>query len=255
MTQTGRINKGKGHSYLLDGEKVPGVTTIIGDGLPKPALINWSANTTAEYAVDRWDELAELSVSERLNRLKKCRFEDRDAAARRGTEVHNLAERLGRGERVDVPDELAGHVESCVAFLNDWDPEILIAERPVFSRRHKYGGTLDLIANLADGQRWLLDYKTNRSGPFGEVALQMAAYRAADFYLDDEQNEVDMPDVDQCGVIWLRSDGYDLVPFDAGPRQHRAFLYVAQVAALKDTMGDWKYDALQAPIVEVSHAT
>lgn len=245
--RTGRVNRGKGHRYLLDGERIPGVTTIIGDGLPKPALMNWGIKTVASAAVDQWDELAELPVSERIEKLKKAPWEDRDTAARRGSEVHTLAEKLGAGEKIDVPEELAGHVEACVAFLNDWNPEILVAERPVFSRRHKYGGTFDLIATLADGQRWLLDYKTNRSGPFGETALQLAAYRAADFYLDEDSNEQALPAVDACGVIWLRADGYDLVPFEAGPRQHRAFLYVAQVAALQDAMREWKHDALTAP--------
>ena len=51
------------------------------------APINWAANTTAEYAVDRWEELAELGPSEKLKRLKAARFEDRDQAARRGTDV------------------------------------------------------------------------------------------------------------------------------------------------------------------------
>lgn len=247
MTQTGRINQGRGHHYLLDGEKVPGVTTIIGDGFPKPALINWSANTTAEYAVDRWDELTELSVSERLNRLKKCRYEDRDAAARRGTEVHGLAQRLAVGEQVDVPDELAGHVEAYVRFLDEWDAAPVAVERPCFSRRYKYGGTFDLVADLADGQRWLLDVKTNRSGPFGDTAFQLAAYAGADFYLDENDHEVAMPLVGGCGVVWVRADGADLYPFRADSHVFRQFLYIAQTAQAASASRDYKHDALTAP--------
>jgi hypothetical protein len=37
---TRRVNRGRGHSYLLDGAPVPGVTTILGQGMPKPALID-----------------------------------------------------------------------------------------------------------------------------------------------------------------------------------------------------------------------
>ena len=48
-----RRNYGKGHSYYLDGEKIPGVTSVLGDGLAKPALINWAAKTVAGYAVER----------------------------------------------------------------------------------------------------------------------------------------------------------------------------------------------------------
>ena len=40
---------------------------------------------------------------------------------------------------------------------------------------------------------------------------------------------VPMPEVDWCGVIWVRADGYDLYPFEAGPAQFRTFLYCRQV--------------------------
>ncbi len=94
-----RRNAGKGHYYTdEDGTKLDGVTTLIGDGLPKPALINWAANTTADYAVDHWNELSHNSVSERINKLRKARFAERDKAAKRGTEVHALAEKLIRDE-------------------------------------------------------------------------------------------------------------------------------------------------------------
>ena len=77
-----RRNHGRGHSYLdADGRKVPGVTTIIGQGTPKDALIGWAANTTASYAVDHWDELSELKPSQRLKKLQDARYADRDAAA------------------------------------------------------------------------------------------------------------------------------------------------------------------------------
>jgi len=67
-----RINRGKGHSYLdtETGQPVPGVTTLIDGGMPKKALINWAGDATAEYAVDNWDELGGLSLSERLKRMK-----------------------------------------------------------------------------------------------------------------------------------------------------------------------------------------
>ena len=39
---TRRVSHGKGHSYFLDGAKEIGVTTALGEGFPKPALINWA---------------------------------------------------------------------------------------------------------------------------------------------------------------------------------------------------------------------
>jgi hypothetical protein len=65
---------------------------------------------------------------------------------------------------------------------------------------------------------------------FGEVALQLAGYRYADVYVDAAGAEQPMIPVDGCAVVHVRADGYDLVPVEAGPAQHRALLYVQQVA-------------------------
>lgn len=248
MTDTRRVQRGRNHTYLLDGAPVTGVTTIISKGVPKPALVPWATNTVAGYAVDHWDELGELPPSKRLDRLKKAPNADRDAAAKRGTEVHALAEHLIHGEAVDVPDELAGHVEAYVQFLDAWDVQPVLVERPVFSRRHAYAGTFDMVATLADGTTRLLDIKTNRSGPFGEVALQLAAYRYADFYLDHTNTEQPMPAVDSCAVVWVRADGHNVVPVEAGPEEFRAFLYAQQVAHFAERARDLIGEALSPPL-------
>lgn len=228
------IYRGRGHSYTMDGEPADGVTTLIDDGLPKKALINWAANTTAEYAVDHWDELADMSVSERLNTLKGARYAQKDRAANRGTEVHNLAERLMHGEEVEVPDEIAGHVESCVRFLDEWKPRPVITETVVGNRRYRYAGKLDFIADVPELGRVLMDYKTNRTGVYGETALQLSAYAHAEVFVDANQDEQPMASLghntEQAYVVWLRADGYDLYPVQIGDDVFKTFLHVATVA-------------------------
>ncbi|HET6919409.1 MAG TPA: hypothetical protein VFI46_08095 [Jiangellaceae bacterium] len=244
-----RIDRGRNHWYVgPDGTKLAGVTSILKAGVPAPALIRWASNSVAEYAIDRWDELEGLAPSERLKRLKGAPWAERDAAAVRGQDVHGLAERLGRGERVDVPEPLRGHVESCVRFLDDWDAQPVLSECTVYSLRWSYAGTLDLIADLADGQRWLLDFKTGR-GVYGETALQLAAYRYAEHYTNGAEEHV-LPEVDTCGVVHLRSDGYDLLPVEAGPREHRDFLYAAAIARFADRSRDLIGAPLDPPIRE-----
>lgn len=244
MTETKRRNHGRGHSYLLDGHKVDGVTTLINKGFPKAGLINWAAETVAAKAVDEWDELALLPVSERLKALGKAHNAVRNAAGVRGTRVHTLAHRLTLGETVEVPAELDGHVTACVRFLDDWDAQPILTERPVFSREHSYAGSPDLVATLRDGKTWLLDWKTNQKGPYGDMAFQLAAYRYAEFYLDDDGLAQDMPEIDEAGVVWLREDGYDLFPFEAGPAQFRTYLYIAEVARAADECRDYMGDPL-----------
>ncbi|MGL5911219.1 MAG: hypothetical protein ACRCZP_14545, partial [Phycicoccus sp.] len=238
-----RVQSGSsGHRYIdATGAPVPGVTTVIGAGLPKPALINWAGNATADYAVDHWDDLSRLKPAARLAKLRKARYEDRDRAGNQGTAVHAIAEQLARGEEVEVPDHLAGHAESYVQFLDEWQPEPILVEAIVVSHRHGYAGTLDLVARIdlgAGDQIAILDLKTSRSGIFGEVALQLAAYRYADAYVDADGAEQPMPVIDRVLAVHCRADGYDLYPITAGPEQLRAWLYVREVARFADQARD-----------------
>ncbi len=176
-----RIQKsGSGHQYFLDGVKVPGVTTVLGDGVPKPALMNWAAEACADFVVNRlalrqmadgtevivaddvvrdalaWNETRTrpetVGSSDRLPRLplakilKDIRYRDLDEASNRGTEVHNLAHRLAMGEEVEIPAAIAGHVRSYVRFLDEWNPSEALVERVVINRRWRYMGKFDLLA-------------------------------------------------------------------------------------------------------------
>lgn len=232
---TRRVNRGSGHSYYLDGDSTIGVTNALGEGFPKPALIGWAANTTRDYAVDHWDELSAVGPAEKIKRLSRARYEDRDEAGKAGTQVHTIAQALAAGEEVDVPEALVGHVDSYLAFVADWSPVELMTEAVVINRRFGYMGTLDVVGDLADGRRWLFDLKTARSGVFGENALQLAAYRNAETYLVERGEEKPMPPVERTGVLWLRSDGYDLVPVEAGAEEFRIFLYALGIARWRDT--------------------
>jgi hypothetical protein len=244
-----RVDRGRGHSYVdANGVKVPGVTSILSDGLAKPALISWAANVTAEYAVDHWDDLTQQAPSKRLATLKKARYDDRDQAARRGTDVHTLAEQLADGQEVTVPDELAGHVDAYIRFLDDWHIEPVLNEATVISFRHGWAGTLDLVADIPPlDQRALLDIKTSRSGLFSEVCLQLAAYRHGDVWIDDDGAERPMPKIDACYGVHVRADGYSLIPVIAGPTEYRIFRYAQQLADFADTGRDLIGEELTPP--------
>lgn len=251
-----RINRGRGHSYTIDGQYADGVTTLIGNGVPKPALINWAANTTAGYAVDHWDELQEQSPSKRLDVLKRARYAELDKAGKRGTEVHDLAEKLAHGQEVDVPDELAGHVESAVKFLDEWQVETILTETVVAHKRLFYAGTFDLLVKLHDGRTMLCDWKTTRSGIYGETALQLAAYANATDYLtaDGEERPMDELKIDGALAIWIRADGYDCYPTDISPDgAFKTFQHVAYLARrLKTLKEDTVGAALEAPVAVAS---
>lgn len=232
---TRQIKRGRGHSYICDGEPAPGATKVLGDGIPKPALVNWAARVTAAYAVDHWDELSEKTASARLKELEGARYATSGAAMARGTEVHALAERMGRGEEVEVDEHLAGFVDAYLDFTERFGVEELLIERVVVKRTPwgPYMGQFDLVARLTaldPVETWLLDWKTNASGIFPETALQLASYADADTYLDDDGNEQPMPKIDRLGAVWLRADGADLIPVIAEPEGELPALAVFQYA-------------------------
>lgn len=227
-----RINSGRGHYYKIDGKKADGVTTILSNGVPKPALINWAANTTAEYAVDNWHDLTELKPSERLQRMKKARWQSLDEAGKRGTEVHDLAEKLAHGEEIEVPDAIAGHVESTLRFFDEWRPKTILTETVVGHRTEYLCGTFDYLMELPDGTRWLVDWKTTRSGIFGETALQLSAYLNMTHYLDADGVEQPMSDlhIDGAMAVWIRADGYDAYRIENTDECWKTFRHIAYCA-------------------------
>ena len=225
-----RINRGRGHSYTLDGQPVMGVTTILKKGLPMPGLTGWAARQCAQFVAARRDILTQLNDRELVDLVQGAPNRNRDEAAVRGTELHALAEQLAHGEEVEVPEALAGHVDHYLAFLEAFRPASAIVERPVFNRAHRYGGTLDMLAETHEFGRTLFDFKSSGSGVYGEVALQLAAYAHAEFYVDARHHEIPMLEVDNYVVVWLRADGYDVYPVDVTDSEWETFQHIARVA-------------------------
>lgn len=231
----------RGHTYRLDGEPIPSVTTILKLGFPAPALVSWAAKSVAQAAVDEWTELSALGVTERYERLKGAPWVKRDAAAFRGTQLHAIGEQLVAGEQADVPDHLQGVAQRYADWLDEWDVEPVAVERPVCHVEYRYAGTFDLIADLKDGVRWLLDIKSG-SGVYDSHVLQLAGYRYAEKMLHATGDLIDMPTVDRAGVIHVTPDDVRLIPVDASRRAFRAFLAAREVAsyalAVKDAYKD-----------------
>lgn len=225
--------------YTWRGERYWSVTTIIGGGIPKPALINWAKKFVAEYAVDHFPALTALvETGDRegaVSWLEDSPYRDRDRAADIGTQVHAAAEayRLGR-PMPPWPLEVKLRMDAFVQWLETWKPEFEQVEAPVFHREQHYAGTLDAIVTVA-GQRLVVDYKTSRTGIYPEVALQLAAYRHAQFIALPDGSEVEMPETDGGAALWLAADGtYQFVPVRCDRDVYRAFLYAREVYRWQD---------------------
>jgi hypothetical protein len=237
------------HRYKLDGQWVPGVTTILGV-LDKPAIPKWAATQVAEYVADNPDGVETLRAMGRnpmVQALKGLPWAKRDTAAVRGTDVHDFAERIVKGETVEVPEHLAGYVEGAVAFMDDYGIQPVLVEAVVGSREHRYAGKLDLVADSNRHPRAIYDYKTTASGIYGTTAWQNAAYAFAEFYLSHDIGkgpEWPMPtqDIEASFGVHLRPDGtYSVHPLKYGPDVFDEFVAIrAAYDANKRAVGDWR---------------
>lgn len=225
-----RINRGRGHSYLLDGERVPGVTTILRAYPKQDPLTSWVARSVSDHATDNWETLATLPPSERNAILRNVRFDLLRVAAERGTHIHDLARRYFQGEEIVTTEADDPFAEAIERFGREWEPFVEYVEAVIVHRTLRYMGTLDLLATI-HGERWLLDWKTTASGIWPDNALQLTAYRYAEFIVGDGNQLEPMPRVDRTGCVWLRDDGsYDLVPTESGPYEFATFMRLIPIA-------------------------
>ncbi|MFN0092882.1 MAG: hypothetical protein ACKVWR_21820 [Acidimicrobiales bacterium] len=243
---------------MSDTTKLWSVTTILGQGIPKPALVGWAAKVAGEYAVDHLDILAaHVRAGDRDGAIKLCtdaRWNTTKRAQERGASIHEVAEQYALGNPVDVPAHLAPYIEHLRAFLADHRPTYHAAEAPVYNTTYLYAGTLDAIVEI-DGSLCVLDIKTTEKlpgeksrPPWPEVALQLCAYSRCEhvglrgseredgrygtrYYLWDDTVEVaPMPAVDGAFALVLSPGDYQLVPCRVDDQMWATFLYVREVA-------------------------
>lgn len=214
------------HSYYLHGEKVPSVTTCTGV-LDKPALIPWGALLGARWARDNPGLATQVSSQDWEKLAKAQPNKARDSASRIGSDLHSHAERLAKtGEAPDVPEADLLMVQQAADFLDALEVQTLVSERAVYHDTFLYAGRLDLVGTIK-GEPWLLDFKTGASGVWPEMALQQAAYRfathmqAAD---PDTTDDMPMPPIAHVGIVWVRPEGWQLIPVRADRDTWQAFL-------------------------------
>lgn len=228
------ISRGGSRFYVHpdDGtQKVPGVTSILGM-LPKPFLKPWAAKVVAETAVESIGEVVGIAMRDRqaaIDMLKRAPDRQTGAAADIGTQAHDLFEAIAKGERVGrVHPELVPYVEHFQEFLDEFQPEYIFMEETVWSDRHEYAGSFDAFAQIGGDRVWI-DYKTTRSGVHEEVALQLAAYRHADYIIRPDGSRVPMPTSEGGAVLHIRPEGWKLVPVNCGEAEFEMFLHLREV--------------------------
>lgn len=232
MTQPRNAHQtARGRIYQWQDEQFVSVTTVISGGVPKPALKNWGERTVAEFAVDNMDTLKSLDRAAAVDLAKRAPYRSSDAAAARGSDVHDWAENYVLGHAIAVSDAPVGHqgyMKAFLKFLDEWQPKYEMTEASVYNRKYGYAGTLDALMHVPGLGLCLVDYKTSR-GVYGETALQLASYRYAEFIGMPDGSEVPMPEVNYCLILHLKPRSYSFVPVEADETAFRYFLYAQQV--------------------------
>lgn len=251
MTQPALAHTTKaGRVYKWDGLMLPSITTIIGGGVPKPALVKWGPKMVANCVIDQWDEVVAQKDAPRASRekwLKEAPQRYTDSRGKRGDEVHAWAEWYGAGQvgpEPFVPETAQPALMGLKMFLNDWKPEYVHVEKTVVNKRFGYAGTFDFICylNIAKVGRVLVlgDYKTSK-GVYPEVGLQLAAVRFAEVMLELQEDgtyvEAPVPVVDMCVEVHIMDDDYDVIPVEAGPDQFIAFRAAIAVRHFQEVTG------------------
>jgi hypothetical protein len=175
-----------------------------------------------------------------------------------GTAFHEVAEQIAiTGKVPAVDDELRPLVDQYERWLQKAQPTFLAAEMPVYDTQFGFAGTTDGQMML-QGTPLIHDYKTSkkswdkkgkRTHPWPESALQLAAYRGAEwavpvpprrwtqnsrrYYLfgnPERDNATPVPPVDGGIVIHVTPEHCDAYVVRCDEPVREAFLYVLEAS-------------------------
>lgn len=222
---TGRAYK---HPFRTDADKKPlsspSVTTVLGL-VDKPALIQWAADQTLDWAISNVSLLF-VKDEEGARRWGRYRWTDvRDERAEVGTGIHETIEALHTGAWT-FPELDAEQRQ----IMHQWD--LLNEQYTITSHRSEFtvwgkpdsdtqswAGTADGLWDITDnktGQTWsnvVIDLKTSKN-IWPEHWLQLAALRSADVVMDKAPDgtwsESQLPAGDGTAIIHLRADKFSV---------------------------------------------
>jgi len=173
MTQITNENGGN-RKYKVNGRTYTSVTSIIGGLLKSYGLEKWKQ----EWIDNQLTHFEGWRITPQLaNEIVTASSKEAEESARIGTEMHDIIERLLRGEDVnDVPDQLEPAVRAWLKWRKEFiEWELVATEVGVFNPHA--AGQVDAL--FRKGNDYLVvDWKTS-SGLYDSSFLQVAAYAKA----------------------------------------------------------------------------
>jgi hypothetical protein len=196
------------HRYQLDGKPIRGVTGLIDGGTSKAQLVRWAPRFVAQFVEDNFDKVMgwyhdpNVDLVKRLGGLpEKYKREAGD----RGTAIHNATEEVIRYGSADVAPEHLPDVNALLDLYEEWDIRPLmvtlrdgrtvpLVEKSCANRKYWYAGRFDMIGTVGKlgGAVCQIDTKSS-NGVYGSMSLQLAAYKKAEFWVDDSDPDAEYP--------------------------------------------------------------
>jgi hypothetical protein len=263
---------------MTEAQRLWSVTTLIKAGLGSgDALIGWAARVTAERAFDQssilggylrqWEQATDEAGRDNARKaaikwMQDARWESSGSAAIRGVAVHKIIEAYALGKEPEYPPEFEPYAVQVRRYLDEFKPEFIAAEAPVYNLELGYAGTLDTIQKLAGIELPVqVDCKTTDKGPnaktatgrpamrppYPEIALQLVAYaraqvlgvNAAQMYeksgrryytYDPALRYEPMPELGGSLALVVSPEDYRLIPVRTDDEVWQSFAYVREAA-------------------------
>jgi hypothetical protein len=231
--------------------KLRRVTSILDNGVPKPALIFWAGNIVAECAMENLPTLVRSSrnsvqAQEAYDWLRRAHTRKKDERGDIGGAVHEIIEahvldKPISQELLDDP-EMRPYLDHFLTFIREYEVTFLASEMVVGNYQHGYAGKLDYILqspHIHGGRPCMGDTKTGGErdvrlsdgtlkGVYPEAALQLSAYRHAEVCWLRDGTQMPMPETHDEGIVLhLRPQGFRVYPVKCGADVFDKFLHAA----------------------------
>lgn len=165
----------KSHTYTLDGVPLPSVTEIT-------RFLSYDYKSNKPWLAD--------------------------AAAKRGTSIHESCMLIDYGEEPVQTHEIAGYLKAYCRFLQDYKPDWKLIEYPIGNIELGYAGTLDRYGIL-NGLHVVLDIKTGSVFRKRSLEAQLFGYSSLLFSANVPVQTTYGLRLDSSGIYELYEAGFD----------------------------------------------
>lgn len=170
------------HQYRKDGKTLTSVTGATGMLDKSKALIPWALRMAKDYLMDVREQ--DMVINEKhIDEACLEHTRRKEAAASIGTQIHDWAERYGKGENPEMPEDekVLNGVLAFLKWVDEYGVKFVDTERFLYSKLSNYVGMMDCSFTMEKEGHKILhpgDYKA-AGGIYDSMLYQVAGYVGA----------------------------------------------------------------------------